>query len=170
MNRVCIDLTSQYPVCYGIAGDYSGIKSAVCGLLGKCRYIWESCAAENMSWFDYPYHRSVASMLNQTFFRLADMIPPPESRKALTAGSFLVDILPLSLSFYGTAVLALIPGTFHVRLALLPFTLWSAFNAATTIDITKSYNEPRLAYLNQGFCVCDSISNTLCLNIYMYYR
>ena len=92
-------------------------------------------------------------MLTHFLDRLADSVPPPDARHPLTVKTFLVDFLPVVISFYATAVLVILPGTFPVRLALLPFTVWAAFHAATTIDLVKAYNEPGLTYWNQGFCV-----------------
>ena len=86
-------------------------------------------------------------------YRLSDLVPSPNNRSPLTAIVFFADFLPVMLFYYFTAVMVLIPKTFHLRLAFLPITLWSAFRAATSIDIALAFHQPSLAYLNYGLCV-----------------
>lgn len=81
---------------------------------------------------------------------LDDVIPLPHTREELTQHAFLSHLGPPILCYYVTSVLVLVPNTIHVRLALLPMSLWTCFNAATRIDIAKTYDNERLAYLNQG--------------------
>jgi hypothetical protein len=95
-------------------------------------------------------------MLTHFLRSLTEVVPPPDTRKPLTTETFLLHLLPVIVTFYATSLLVVLPGTSLLRLALLPCTLWSAFRASTTIDLVKAYNEPRLTYWNQGFCVSQT--------------
>ncbi|TFK40027.1 membrane bound O-acyl transferase family-domain-containing protein [Crucibulum laeve] len=88
---------------------------------------------------------------------LAQLVPPPHTRGPLTYDSFTQDLLPPILLYYATAVLVLFTGTFGIRLAILPMTLWSAFRAATRIDLSAGYNDERLIYVNQGLLLAMSV-------------
>jgi hypothetical protein len=56
--------------------------------------------------------------------------PDASLRRPLT----LIDITLVILSYYAHAVLAILPGTYWLRAALLPFTLWIAWSRAVTLD------------------------------------
>ncbi|GLB34466.1 putative membrane bound O-acyl transferase family protein [Lyophyllum shimeji] len=81
---------------------------------------------------------------------LDDVVPLPTARQELTRPAFLRHILPAILCYYATSVLVLVPNTFWVRLAILPLSLWICFDAATRLDVAKTYDDERLLYLNQG--------------------
>jgi len=80
---------------------------------------------------------------------LNQLVPPPETRGPLTLQSFVEHILLTFCGYYATALLVVLPDTFPIRLALLPLTLWSAFRAATSIDMSLHLG-PDYAYLNYG--------------------
>ncbi|KAL0954791.1 hypothetical protein HGRIS_003739 [Hohenbuehelia grisea] len=79
-----------------------------------------------------------------------DLVPPPTTRQPLSYTSFVDELLPPLLSYYVTAVLACLPDTQIIRLALLPATLWMTFRAATSIDLVSQYDDERLIYWNHG--------------------
>ncbi|KAF8632235.1 hypothetical protein AX15_001987 [Amanita polypyramis BW_CC] len=81
---------------------------------------------------------------------LAEIYPSPNARKPLTQVSFLKVLLPALILYYITAFLIIIRGTRKIRIALLPLTLWTLFRAATSLDVSANFAEPRLSYLNQG--------------------
>ncbi|KII89859.1 hypothetical protein PLICRDRAFT_91011 [Plicaturopsis crispa FD-325 SS-3] len=86
--------------------------------------------------------------------RLDHLIPDPSQRHALTLDAALTDFLPFLLCYYATAVLALLPNTFYIRVALLPISLWNAFRIATTLDLAAGCEEPeRHRHLNFGLCI-----------------
>ncbi|KAF5373308.1 hypothetical protein D9615_007403 [Tricholomella constricta] len=90
---------------------------------------------------------------SQVMSWLADLIPPPHIREPLTLLSFFRDIAAPLLCYYATAVLVLTPNTLAIRLAVLPLSLWTFFNGATRVDVVKTYNDERLAFLNQGLVI-----------------
>jgi hypothetical protein len=61
--------------------------------------------------------------------------------------------MPPILAYYATATLAVLPGTFFIRLACLPLTLWFAFRAVTRVDIALTWNDPGFKCLDFGFGV-----------------
>lgn len=93
--------------------------------------------------------------LTVTNNRFTDLIPPlHHTREPLTVQSFLHYLLPPILCYYVTAVLVLLPETLHIRLAVLPLTLWMTFRGATRVDTIVMFNNDRLIYWNQGLVVC----------------
>lgn len=89
--------------------------------------------------------------LTVTNNRFTDLIPPlHHTREPLTVQSFLHYLLPPILCYYVTAVLVLLPETLHIRLAVLPLTLWMTFRGATRVDTIVMFNNDRLIYWNQG--------------------
>ncbi|KAF8896602.1 hypothetical protein BD779DRAFT_1496826 [Infundibulicybe gibba] len=81
---------------------------------------------------------------------LTDIVPPPASRDSMSLRSFMQDIIPALLSYYATAILIILPGTFPIRLAFLPLSLWSIFRASTLVDLASEYDEDGLVYWNHG--------------------
>ncbi|TFK45870.1 hypothetical protein OE88DRAFT_1668739 [Heliocybe sulcata] len=82
--------------------------------------------------------------------------PNAAAREPLTRQSFVKLVVPVFLIYYLTAVLVLLPHSFankFIRLSLLPVSLWLAYSAATGIDVTLAYDEPRLNYCNQALIV-----------------
>ncbi|KAJ7284881.1 hypothetical protein C8J57DRAFT_1051914, partial [Mycena rebaudengoi] len=77
----------------------------------------------------------------------------PSDRARLSLETFLLVFLPSLVLYYVTNVLAILgPSTRLYRLALLPFTLLSAFRTAVSLDIAKGWkacDAERLAYMNQ---------------------
>ena len=59
--------------------------------------------------------------------------PDATLRRPLT----LTDIALVILSYYPHAVMAMLPGTFWFRVALLPFTLWLAWSSAVSLDLAQ---------------------------------
>jgi len=59
-------------------------------------------------------------------------LPDPTSRQPFTAAAF----LPLYACHYVLAVLAILPHTFILKLALLPVILWQAWNCAVGLDFS----------------------------------
>ena len=83
-------------------------------------------------------------------------IPDASLRRGLT----LTDIAPLILCYYAHAVLAMLPGTYWFRVALLPLTEWLVWNAAVTFDFSKYLagtlgleNPLRISFLDMVFDV-----------------
>lgn len=64
-------------------------------------------------------------------------------------------LLPPIISYFVTGVLVILPGTFGLRLALLPLTLWLAFQAVASIDLAMTWNEPGFKCLDFGLGVSD---------------
>lgn len=64
---------------------------------------------------------------------------------------FDVYIFKVFVSYYIAAVLAILPRTFLLRLAILPITLWLAFRAFTTIDAVGS--DPGYGFLGYSLGV-----------------
>lgn len=85
--------------------------------------------------------------------RFMDIIPLPHTRVPLTPHSLFHDLFPPILCHYVTAVLVLIPNTFHLRLALLPVSLWLSFRGATRVDLAPGQDNEKLVYVNQGLVV-----------------
>jgi hypothetical protein len=79
-------------------------------------------------------------------------LPDASLRKPLT----LTDVVPVVLCYYAHAVMAMLPYTFGLRVALLPFTLWLAWNSAVTLDVAQylsntlgvASNPLRISHLN----------------------
>lgn len=65
----------------------------------------------------------------------------------------------VAFAYYVTAVLVILPGTFPLRLALLPVTLWLAFRAVTSIDVGAGLfgSDPRYEFLGYGLGVSHCI-------------
>ncbi|KAH8989919.1 hypothetical protein EDB86DRAFT_2941454 [Lactarius hatsudake] len=57
-------------------------------------------------------------------------LPGTSHRKELTPA----DIAPVILCYYAHAVMAILPGTFWLRVALLPVTEWLVWNSGVTLD------------------------------------
>lgn len=72
-------------------------------------------------------------------------IPDASLRKPLTP----TDIAPVILCYYAHAVMAMVPGTFWLRVALLPVTEWLAWNSAVTLDFSQ--------YLASAFGLSSSL-------------
>jgi hypothetical protein len=82
--------------------------------------------------------------------------PDPALRQPLT----LTTIAPLYLNFYALAVLALLPDTFMLKLSLLPFIVWKAWNCAVGLDFSAWLAQTlglesadRLKFWNMSFVV-----------------
>ena len=82
--------------------------------------------------------------------------PDPTSRQPFTAAAF----LPLYSLHYVLAVLAILPHTFVLKLALLPILLWQAWKCATGLDLSAGLanllgieSSARLSYFNFLFVV-----------------
>ena len=67
------------------------------------------------------------------FFPSAFLLSPPDpaSRQPFT----ITAALPLHLLYYVLAVLAILPHTFILKLALLPAVLWQAWKCAVGLDL-----------------------------------
>ena len=93
--------------------------------------------------------------------------PDASLRRALT----LTDIVPVILCYYVHAVLAIVPNTYWLRVALLPVTEWFVWNVAVTLDFSKYLastlgleNPVRVSFLNMAFDVSVSpVQNSLFL-------
>ena len=88
-----------------------------------------------------------------TFF---PSLPDPASRQPFTNSA----ILPLHLLYYALAVLAILPHTFILKLALLPVILWQAWKCAVGLDLSLGLansmgleSPARLVSLNNLFVV-----------------
>ncbi|KAI9431516.1 hypothetical protein H4582DRAFT_1242142 [Lactarius indigo] len=78
-------------------------------------------------------------------------IPSTSHRKELTPA----DIAPVILCYYAHAVMTMLPGTFWLRIALLPVTEWLVWNSAVTLDTSQYFasifglpNALRISFLN----------------------
>ncbi|KAI0261871.1 hypothetical protein BC834DRAFT_925379 [Gloeopeniophorella convolvens] len=60
-------------------------------------------------------------------------LPDATLRKTLT----LTDVFPVILCYYAHAVMAMLPGTFWFRVALLPVTIWLAWDAGVSLNFTE---------------------------------
>jgi hypothetical protein len=60
-------------------------------------------------------------------------VPDAKLRKPLA----LADIAPVILCYYAHAMMAMLPGTRWLRIALLPATVWLAWDSAVTLDVTQ---------------------------------
>jgi hypothetical protein len=84
-------------------------------------------------------------------------LPDASLRKPLT----LTDVVPVLLCYYAHAITAMLPGTFWLRVALLPITLWLAWSSAVTLDVAQYLantlgvvaNPLRISHLNFVFVV-----------------
>jgi len=87
--------------------------------------------------------------------RIYSYIPPlPDAslRKPLT----ITEVAPVILCYYAHAVMAMLPYTFWFRVALLPITVWLAWNTAVTLDAAQylantlgvASNPLRISHLN----------------------
>ena len=83
-------------------------------------------------------------------------IPDASLRRELT----LTDLAPVILCYYAHAVMAILPGTFWLRVTLLPVTEWLVWNSATTLDFSQYVasafglsNALRISFLNFMFAV-----------------
>jgi Membrane bound O-acyl transferase family len=86
--------------------------------------------------------------------------PDASLRRPLT----LLDIALVILSYYAHAVMAMLPGTFWLRVTLLPFTLWLAWSSAVTLDLAQylasalgDANPMRFTHLNFAWVVSSSL-------------
>ena len=84
------------------------------------------------------------------------MSPDPASRQPYTTAAS----LPLYVSHYVLAVLAILPHTFVFKLALLPIVLWQVWNCAVGFDFSVGVanwlgleSPARLRHLNFMFVV-----------------
>jgi hypothetical protein len=82
--------------------------------------------------------------------------PDPASRQPFTTAAF----LPLYSLHYVLAVLAILPHTFILKLALLPILLWQAWKCAVGLDLSVGLanllgieSSARLRYFNFLFVV-----------------
>ncbi len=83
-------------------------------------------------------------------------IPDASLRKELT----LADLAPVILCYYAHAIMAILPGTFWLRVALLPVSEWLVWNTAVTLDFSQYLastfglsNPLRISFLNFMFVV-----------------
>ncbi|KAH9038806.1 hypothetical protein EDB85DRAFT_2273009 [Lactarius pseudohatsudake] len=83
-------------------------------------------------------------------------LPGTSHRKELTPA----DIAPVILCYYAHAVMAILPGTFWLRVALLPVTEWLVWNSGVTLDLAQYLatmfglpNALRLSFLNFMFAL-----------------
>lgn len=83
----------------------------------------------------------------------------PSNKIPLNTSSALSVLLPLISLYFVTALLTIQPGTVFWRRLLLPFTLWFALRAGTSLDI--SGGDPAKAHANQSFTVGYSIQLSL---------
>ncbi|KZP05846.1 hypothetical protein FIBSPDRAFT_966928 [Athelia psychrophila] len=81
---------------------------------------------------------------------LSSLIPPANTRLPVTTDVFLTKLLPPVVAYYLTAVLVILPGTFFLRVAILPLTLWFAFHAVTSVDIALTFGELGFKCLDFG--------------------
>jgi hypothetical protein len=85
-------------------------------------------------------------------FSYIPSLPDASLRKPLT----LTDFGLVVLCYYAHAVMAMLPHTFWFRVALLPFTLWLAWNSGVTLDVAQylvntlglSFSPLRISHLN----------------------
>jgi hypothetical protein len=98
-------------------------------------------------------HESHALIVLLTLY---SMFPDPTSRQPYTAAAF----LPLFTCHYVLAVLAILPHTFILKLALLPVILWQAWNCAVGLDLSAGVanslgleSSGRVRHLNFAFVV-----------------
>jgi hypothetical protein len=61
-------------------------------------------------------------------------LPDPALRQSFTIAA----VLPLILSFYALAVLTLLPRTYVIKLALIPFIVWKSWNCAVGLNYSTS--------------------------------
>ena len=83
-------------------------------------------------------------------------LPDPASRQPFTTAAF----LPLYSLHYVLAVLAILPRTFILKLALLPILLWQVWKCATGLDLSAGLaislgleSPARVRAYNFGFLV-----------------
>jgi len=86
--------------------------------------------------------------------RISPYLPPlPDAslRKPVT----IAEVAPVVLCYYAQAVMAMLPYTFWFRVALLPLTVWLAWNSAVTLDAAQYLanilgvsNPLRISHLN----------------------
>ena len=100
----------------------------------------------------------LALTLYSMFFPSAFLPSPPDpaSRQPFTTVAF----LPLYSLYYVLAVLAILPHTFMLKLALLPIVLWQAWKCAVGLDLSVGLanllgieSSVRLRYFNFLFVV-----------------
>ncbi|KAF8922046.1 membrane bound O-acyl transferase family-domain-containing protein [Mucidula mucida] len=75
-------------------------------------------------------------------------IAPPAVH--LNVGTYFSVYFPPQLAYYLTAVLVTLPGTYFIRLALLPFTLYVTYRASTKLDLASgnvAFEEANLGLL-----------------------
>jgi hypothetical protein len=60
-------------------------------------------------------------------------VPDASLRRPLT----LTDVVPVVLCYYAHAVMAMLPHTFWLRVALLPVTIWLAWDKGVTLDFAQ---------------------------------
>ena len=82
--------------------------------------------------------------------------PDPTARQPITAAAF----LSLYLAYYVLAVLAILPNTLILKLALLPIVLWKVWDCAVEFDVSTGLanslrleSSARLRHLNFAFVV-----------------
>ncbi len=76
----------------------------------------------------------------------------------------LTDLALVTLFYYAHAVMAMLPGTFWLRITLLPFTLWLAWSSAVTLDVAQYLADAlgvasplRFTHLNFAWVVRNSL-------------
>jgi len=86
--------------------------------------------------------------------------PDPGARQPFTVAAF----LPLCVCQYLLAVLAILPHTYVLRLALVPVVLWQAWYCAVGLDLSAALAKSlgrdsvgRLNHWNYGYVVRDSV-------------
>jgi hypothetical protein len=95
------------------------------------------------------------SFLSMSF--LLPVLPDPALRQPAT----LAAITPVILSVYAQAVLAILPNTFILKLALLPFIVWQTWSCVVGLDVSAAVakwsglqSDDRLRFWNVSFAVC----------------
>ncbi|THH08745.1 hypothetical protein EW146_g8896 [Bondarzewia mesenterica] len=66
-------------------------------------------------------------------YLVSRLVPDPNAREPATP----LALVPVFVCYYLHAVLVLLPGTFVLRFALLPITIWQAWRAAVYFDLAK---------------------------------
>ena len=85
------------------------------------------------------------------------LFPDPALRQPAT----LAALIPVFLTIYAQAVLAILPNTFILKLSLLPFIVWQAWSCAVGLNFSMGMakwlgfeNAERFTVWNFQFAVC----------------
>ncbi len=88
-------------------------------------------------------------------------------------GTYFSVYFPPQLAYYLTAVLVTLPGTYFIRLALLPFTLYVTYRASIKLDLASgnvAFEEANLGLLvshrQSESCTCSQAMQTLMAMIF----